>query len=546
MKEPGEPYPAPARRGGAKASPAGARWSPANSVVCLAALLLALAGGCAGRDRPDSPGPSAAPPAAPLPDSASAPPSPAPSAVELTLLQINDVYEITAVEGVRRLTRVATLRDQLLAENPNTWTIVAGDLLSPSALGTAKVEDGRLAGRQMVAVLNELGVDFATFGNHEFDLEEGELVARLAESRFRWLSSNVRRAASGPFDGVEQEVLVEVRAAGGGPDAPSARVALVGVTMTLTPADYVAIEDPLIALDRAVAAVRDRADLVIAVTHLPLEDDVRAAESVAGVGLFLGGHEHENYQLWRGPDFRPVFKADANARSVYVHRLSWEPAGGRLSIDSELVPITDEIPEHPEIAAVVDHWVELGFDAFRRQGFDPAAAVVVSPVALDGRESQVRTRPTPLAKLIAEAMRAEAGAEVALLNTGSIRIDDVLQPGPVTQYDVIRILPFGGPVLSAEISGRLLVRALEQGEQSAGTGAYLQPAGVARVDGAWQVGEEPLDPERRYRLAISDYVAGGHEQGMEFLSPANPEFRVLEQHRDVRSAVIDELRRRYP
>ena len=94
--------------------------------------------------------------------------------VEITLLQFNDVYEIGPVEGGKSggLARVATLRQRLLAENPNTFTVLAGDFVSPSALGTAKVDGQSLAGQQMVAVLNAVGLDLATFGNHEFDIKE--------------------------------------------------------------------------------------------------------------------------------------------------------------------------------------------------------------------------------------------------------------------------------------------------------------------------------------------------------------------------------------
>lgn len=111
--------------------------------------------------------------------------------VDITLLHLNDVYEITPVEAGKRggLARVATLQ-QLLSQNPHTYTLLAGDAFSPSALGTARVNGHPLAGEQMVAVMNAVGFNYATFGNHEFDLSEAEFQQRLKESRFRWLSSN--------------------------------------------------------------------------------------------------------------------------------------------------------------------------------------------------------------------------------------------------------------------------------------------------------------------------------------------------------------------
>lgn len=76
---------------------------------------------------------------------------------------------MTPVEGGRfgGLARVATLRKALLADNPNTITLLNGDFLSPSALGTATYNGESLAGAQMVTALNTMGLDYVTFGNSD-------------------------------------------------------------------------------------------------------------------------------------------------------------------------------------------------------------------------------------------------------------------------------------------------------------------------------------------------------------------------------------------
>ena len=100
------------------------------------------------------------------------PPAPADDPVTITILHINDVYEISPVEGGKTggLARVATLLQRLRTHDSTTRMFLGGDFLAPSAIGTARVNGERLAGRQMVAVLNAAGLDLATFGNHEFDL----------------------------------------------------------------------------------------------------------------------------------------------------------------------------------------------------------------------------------------------------------------------------------------------------------------------------------------------------------------------------------------
>jgi len=113
--------------------------------------------------------------------------------LHLTLLQINDHYVLEPVDGGRRggMARLATLVRDLKRENPNTIFALAGDTLSPS------VESALMRGAQMVAALNAIGLDFATFGNHEFDFGPEVLLERMKESKFRWLSANVVDRRSG-------------------------------------------------------------------------------------------------------------------------------------------------------------------------------------------------------------------------------------------------------------------------------------------------------------------------------------------------------------
>lgn len=465
--------------------------------------------------------------------------------VWITFLQLNDVYEITPVEGGRSggLARVATVRRQLLQANPNTFTVLAGDLLSPSAMGTAGVDGERLDGRQMVASLNTMGLDYATFGNHEFDLKEGPFLRRLKESRFQWVSGNVSNPAGEALPDVLPHVSFTVR----NPSGRTVRIGLLGATIQSNAPDYVKIADPQATLRAQAASLRPQVDILVALTHLSLEEDVRLAQSIPEIDLILGGHEHENYQLWRGGDFTPIFKADANARSVYIHDLRFDTGSRRLEIASRLLPVTDAIPEDPETAAVVRWWVERAFAGFRERGFEPEEVVADVPLTLDGRESSVRNQATELTRLIARAMVAAVpGAEVALYNSGSIRIDDELPPGPLRQYDVLRLLPFGGEVLQGEITGRLLRQVLDQGVANRGTGGYLQTDGVEQdPGGGWRIGGEAVADDRVYRLAINDYLAQGKERGLEFLSPAHPDFRIVSSHGDIRQAVIRYLRSQY-
>jgi 5'-nucleotidase/UDP-sugar diphosphatase len=456
---------------------------------------------------------------------------------DLIILQINDVYEANPVGGEGGLARVASLRTRLVAEAP-VITLLAGDFVSPSAIGLAQVEGQTLAGKQMVAAFNALGLDYVTFGNHEFDIKEPQLLDRLQESKFTWISSNVRRGDGQPFPKTQDRVIHTVQT----PAGPWS-VGLFGVTLNSNPKDWVRYDANYTEVaKRAVAALEaDGAQLIVALSHLDLDDDEALAEDVPRIDLVLGGHEHENVRIYRGRDFTPVLKADANARTVYVHRLRRTEGG--FSLESDLVRIDAGLPEDPATAAVAKQYTDLAFDAFRKDGLAPERVVTTAWVDFDGREASVRNRATDLTDVLAQAMiQATPGAQVALYNGGSIRIDDViLKDSPITEYDVLRVLPFGGAVMHTRMTGELLLKVLAAGESNRGKGGFLQTAGLTGAPGAWLFGGAPIDPQATYVVAINDFLLTGKERNLDFLTPTTPGLSDVKPGPDLRRAFIDRL-----
>jgi 5'-nucleotidase/UDP-sugar diphosphatase len=462
--------------------------------------------------------------------------------VPVTFLHLNDIYEITPVAGGQQggMARLATLRKQLLKANPRTYTILAGDCFSPSALGTAVVDGEKLAGRHMVAVMNAVGFDFATFGNHEFDVKPEQFLRRIGESKFKWFSGNVADAEGRPFPRVEPHVVFTAKGEHGG----EVRIGLIGVTLESNKASWVRYDDPLATAVRQARELRGQVDILIAVTHQSLEADRKLVAAAPEIDLVLGGHEHDNVQQWRGLRFAPIFKADANARSAYVLDLAYDTDRRRLvKMEPHFREITNALPEDRETAELVQDWVKRGYAAFRADGFQPEKEVAKTPEALDGLEATVRNGSGNLTDLIAAAMlKAVPEAELAVFNGGMVRIDDVVPPGPITQYDVLRMIPFGGQVLRVDMRGDLLSKVLNQGRANRGEGGYLQTAGVAGHEGAWTVGGASLDPERVYKVAILDFLMKGLEQGLGFLNEKADGVEAVAPATDIRFAVIEKMR----
>ena len=441
------------------------------------------------------------------------------SMVTATILQMNDVYEIMPLGGTNQggVARVATVRKQLERENPNTYTILAGDLFSPSALGRALVDGRRLSGRQMVDVMNRVGLKYATFGNHEFDLAKSDFDERLKESQFRWVSANVTGADGEPFPGVvTRTVIIAANSAG-----RQMRLGLFGLTLDINKQAYVRYADPIETARKQVEALKNEANVIVAITHLSFDQDEALAEAVPEISLILGGHEHQNVQARRGARMVPIAKADANAKSVYIHHLRYDAVTKRVDIESQLKTIGPDTAEDPTVADAARRWRDAAFAAFGAEGLEPDKTVATLPAELDGREASVRTQSTNLTQLVGRAMLdAFPGADAAIFNSGSIRIDDILPPGPMTQYDVLRVLPFSETVSAAKVRGSLLKRIADVGrdDKHRNTGGYLQMVGV-----------DPgrISPDRDYRVVMNQYLLDGKERGLEFIGQRSAALVVL-------------------
>jgi len=376
------------------------------------------------------------------------------------LLLVNDVYVAdTLADGSGGLARVATVRDRLADQGPVLF-VLAGDVLSPSLLSKY------YSGRQMVEAFNAAGLDYATFGNHEFELPLDTLESRIAESRFKWLSSNCTRSDGTPFPKVLPWDTVRVS---------SHLVGLFGLTLQGDYRKAYRCTNPDSAARQVIGTlVAAGADLVVALTHQTIEADRDLLAREPRLDLVLGGHEHEAHDSVVSG--RHVLKADANARTAQFVTLwggkgEWRQAVGLVKIDSRL-------PDDTAVAAIVDRW-----DDSLRSRLGPERPIGRTTVSIDARDAAGRRAESPLGDLVTDAMRAGTGTDVAVLNAGTLRLDDVIAPGPLTNYQLESIFLFADEtrVLTVPMTGERLRTVLEHGvaDGSLGKGGFLQVSGVA-------------------------------------------------------------------
>ncbi|MBK8554968.1 MAG: 5'-nucleotidase C-terminal domain-containing protein [Lewinellaceae bacterium] len=139
---------------------------------------------------------------------------------------------------------------------------------------------------------------------------------------------------------------------------------------------------------------------------------------------------------------------------------------------------------------------------------------------LDCREATIRNQQAPVGVDINQAMLSVSRRKpvCAVLNSGSIRVDDVLS-GTLTELDVIRMLPFGGGFSEVLMTGDYVKRVLDAGVLNRGTGGYLQVLGAEQMTGTdiWKIGGQPLAPKENYWVVLPDFLLTGNEKNLAFL-----------------------------
>lgn len=465
--------------------------------------------------------------------------------VEFYILQMNDVYEIAPLEGgkVGGVARVATVLDSLKAINPNTISLLSGDFLSPSLIGTLRYKEQKIAGLQMVEALNALGLDYVGFGNHEFDVKEHEVQQQIDRSSFTWISSNTFHRVNGQDEAWTQRgtalpkfIAKEFKNESGA----SVRVGLIGINVDFNKKDYVSYNSDYAEAGKVVLEkYKDAYDVPIAITHLEVYQDKAFSEALPQVPLLLGGHDHVNMSVPVGKAV--ITKADANAKTVYIHRCTYDQGTKELSVESTLKPITDKIRAKPSVQAIVDKWTQIAESSMEEMGYDPGKVVYSTTEMLDGREKSIRNEPTNLGDMIAQSIyNLQAGLDFAVYNSGSIRLDDQLT-GDITQTDILRTLPFGGELVIATMRGQEVEKMLQIGfVKNKGIGGYFQSAKITAQTDGYLIDGQKIVPNKTYKFIAPLFLMEGKEANLDFLKivPRQQPAKFGDLKNDIRDAVI--------
>jgi 2',3'-cyclic-nucleotide 2'-phosphodiesterase / 3'-nucleotidase len=471
--------------------------------------------------------------------------------VRVTVLATTDlhgnIYPIDYFTGEpanRGLARIATLVRAARAANPNSLLIDCGDTIQGTPLES--VHQAEVRKRQagappdpMMLVMNELGYDAMTLGNHEFNFGLANLQRARDAARFPWLSANTKPTAQSSPRPFAPYLLKEIA---------GVKVAVIGVTTPSvpfweSPPNYAGYRfvTPRAAIEEALAELRpQRPDLVIVSAHsglgggwsgeAPDENNMRQiAETVPGVDAIVFGHTHQEVaELRIGNVLLAQPKNWGGSLAELDFTLEPKPEGGyRLTgKHSRVIPVTKDTAADERILTLARPYHE----AAERWLNTPVAR---SEADLDGRNG--RLEDSALVDAIQRVQLQAARADVSftsLFNTRA-RIDK----GPVTVRQIAGLYIYENELYAIEGDGRMVKEALENAARyylpcesaNCATAATPDPNVIGynydmaegveyEIDLRRPPGErirnlrrsgKPLDPGEKLRLAVNNYRAGG-------------------------------------
>jgi 5'-nucleotidase/UDP-sugar diphosphatase len=402
--------------------------------------------------------------------------------------------------NVGGIARLAVAVEKVRAEDPGRQVLLlfAGDLLQ----GT--LTSSLFLGVPDVVFLDELGVDAAVVGNHEFDYGQDAFRHLAALAHFPFLTANVQ-TVSEPLP-VKPYLLISKP---GGP-----KVAILGLTTrelttTTHPRNAVGIrvEDPLMVARRLTPSLREKGDMLIVLSHMGIADDRELAREIPDIDLIVGGHNHNLYA-------QPVMVGNvaivqAGERGRWLGRMDLACSHGRMvRTGYQMLSMDAAVPQDPEVAAEVARVVAEADKGLTHE-------VGRTKVALSARREDIRRRESAFGNWVADLAREITHADAALINGGNFRAG--IPAGPVTLKQIYEAFPFRDELVVGHLTGAQLIEALQRSASLSpedNPGGFLQVSGLrySIANGSLEsatLANKPIDPTRRYLVVVPDFLAEG-------------------------------------
>ena len=459
---------------------------------------------------------------------------------DIVILYDNDVHC-----AVDKYESMAALKKEMKSQTKNVSVVSCGDFVQGGVIGSIS------KGNAIIRIMNRVGYDVVTLGNHEFDYAIPQLQNLMDHLDSEVVSCNFTKTS----DNKPLFKSYTVKKYG------KTKVAFVGITTpeSFTKSTPVYFQDENgkfiysfagdangKALYKRVqkvvnAARKNGADYVVALAHLGTESVTEqwSAQSVVkntyGIDVVLDGHSHSTVASMKVKNSKGknVTISSTGTKFANIGQLVITKKG---KITTKLIPIEEETTLKDETLA---NYVSQMEEEYGKRLKEVIGKTDVDLTTLDANgERAVRNAETNLGDFCADAFRYALDADVAIMNGGGIRAN--VKAGDLTYNDMISVFPFGNYGCVIEVTGQQIKDALELGAKNypEESGGFLQVSGMKytidaskpsavvtnadtgmfeKVDGDYRVTDiqiwnadksayEPIDLTKTYTMAGTNYT----------------------------------------
>lgn len=425
--------------------------------------------------------------------------------VVITIFHTNDVHARYNTDAGMGYAMVASFVNAARA-NGNVLVLDSGDTLHGTVFANS------VEGESIVEIMNAIGYDAMTPGNHDYNYGYERLQELEEMMAFPLVAANMKLKDGS--DAFKPYVILE---------SGDKKIGVVGAS---NPQMESAIHPDHVAMltfdtvDHVAQAVQDAkadgADAIIILAHWGCDDaydpnSVEALATIPDVALVIDGHSHTELHDIKQADGAALVTSTGeylNNLGKVVMTLNPDKS---IEVEAELIPNPGLFEDH-EIINVIE-------DVEESQSAVLDEVIGETSVRLEGERPIVRTSESNWGNLATDIFIETTGADVAIMNGGNIR--QTVEAGPLTVRDINTVFPFSNIVVTQEVTGQAILDVLEVGFglYPETNGGFPQVGGmVVTFDPEKAPGErvtevlvdgEPIDPDATYLLATNDFLAAG-------------------------------------
>ena len=485
-----------------------------------------------------------------------------PKSNDIVILNTNDVH--CCVQDTIGYDGLMLYKKQLLKKYNNVLVVDAGDHIQGGVIGLIT------NGEAIIEIMNKIGYDVATIGNHEFDYKIPQLETCEKMLNCSYISTNYCYNKNKTSIYKPYKII----------DLNGTRIGFIGVSTPQTLSktylnsvvdengkqvyDFLTENKSQALYDKIQKDIdelknKENCTYIIILGHLgilgdALEENTSAGvvKNLEGIHALIDGHSHKVYS---------INTPDKNSRNVILAQTGTKLANIGVLIIHENGTLSqknlEEIPYEPSLAEEtlnitrngkvyyvdkeMNNYINEMFDSFSNElnqiiGYTPFPLNVFKNIT-ESKESHTqlsRLNENPLCSLVCDSFKELGEADICIMNAGAVRTD--IDQGNISYQEVIDTMPFSNDALVKEITGQIILDALEFGVRSLPnpTSRFPQVSGITfKVDESInssvivdeneffksvngprrvynvKINGEDLDVNKKYSIASSSFILDG-------------------------------------